>query len=371
MIPVCEPLLGEKELEYLTNCVKSNWISSRGSYIDEFEQKFASYCGSKYGVTTTSGTTALHLALVTKGIGKGDEVIVPTLTMSASLYPIVYTGATPVLVDSEPVTWNIDVGKIEARITGKTRAIMPVHLYGHPCDMDAIMALARKHHLYVVEDAAEVHGALYKGRKAGAIGDTGCFSFYANKIITTGEGGMVVTDNEELATRARILKDQAHSPQKHFFHEMIGFNYRMTNLQAALGVAQLEKIERYIEMRRKNAADYNRRLKEIPGITLPAEREWARNVYWMYAILIQDEFGMTRDELRAKLWEKGIETRDFFIPMHYQPCFHKLGLFRGESYPVAEELGRRGMFLPSSTGLTSEQKEYICDCIQEIYRSRH
>ncbi len=369
MISVCEPLLGERELEYVANCVKTNWISSRGSYIDEFEQRFAEYCGCKYGITTTSGTTALHLALVTMGIGKGDEVIVPTLTMAASLYPIAYTGATPVLVDSEPKTCNIDVNKIEAKITKKTRAIMPVHLYGHACDMDPIMALARKYHLYVVEDAAEAHGALYRGRKAGSIGDMGCFSFYANKIITTGEGGMVVTNNEEPANRARILKDQAHSPQKHFFHEMIGFNYRMTNLQAGLGLAQLEKIEQFVEMRRQNAAYYNSRLKEIPGITLPTEREWARNVYWMYAIVIQDEFGMTRDELRAKLQEKEIETRDFFIPMHLQPCFHKLGLFKGESYPVAEEMGRRGMFLPSSTGLTLKQKEYVCNCIEEAYHA--
>lgn len=367
-IPVCEPLLGEKELEYAENCIKTNWISSMGSYIGEFEQQFAAYCGCKYGITTTSGTTALHLALVAKGISKGDEVIVPTLTMAASLFPIVYTGAKPVLVDSEPMTWNIDVSKIEEKITKKTKAIMPVHLYGHMCDMDPIMELAKKYNLYVTEDAAEVHGATYKGRKSGSCGDSGCFSFYANKIITTGEGGMVVTSNEELAACARLLKDQAHSPQKKFFHESIGFNYRMTNIQAGMGLAQLENIEKYVEMRRQNAAYYNSRLKNVPGIIVPTEKPWARNVYWMYAIVIQDEFGVTRDDLRKKLLEKEIETRDFFIPMHLQPCFHKLGLFKGEKYPVAEEMGRGGMFLPSSTGLTTEQKDYICECIEGIYQ---
>jgi perosamine synthetase len=370
MISVCEPLTGERELEYITECIKTNWISSKGKYIEEFEDKFARYCGCKYGVTTTSGTTALHLALASLGIGEGDEVIVPTLTMSASLFPIVYTGAKPVLVDSEPETWNIDVTKIEEKITPKTKAIMPVHLYGHPCDMDPIIEIAKRYSLYIVEDAAEVHGAEYKGRKAGSIGDMGCFSFYANKIITTGEGGMVVTNDEKLADRARRLKDLAHSPQKRFLHTDIGFNYRMTNIQAGMGLAQLERIDEFVEMRRQNALFYNRRLQELPGITLPAEKKWAKNVYWMYAIVIRDEFGLTRDELMARLAEKGIETRAFFIPMHLQPCFRNMGLFVAESYPIAEELGRRGLFLPSSTGLTLEQKTYICDTMKEIQQSK-
>jgi perosamine synthetase len=370
MISVCEPLTGERELEYITECIKTNWISSKGKYIEEFEDKFARYCGCKYGVTTTSGTTALHLALASLGIGEGDEVIVPTLTMSASLFPIVYTGAKPVLVDSEPETWNIDVTKIEEKITPKTKAIMPVHLYGHSCDMDPIMEIAKRYNLYIVEDAAEVHGAEYKLRKAGGIGDMGCFSFYANKIITTGEGGMVVTNNEKLADRARRLKDLAHSPQKRFLHTDIGFNYRMTNIQAGMGLAQLERIDEFVEMRRQNAMFYNRRLQELSGITLPAEKEWAKNVYWMYAIVIRDEFGLSRDELMARLAEKEIETRAFFIPMHLQPCFRNMGLFEGESYPIAEELGRRGLFLPSSTGLTLDQKTYICDTIKEIQRAR-
>ncbi|MGA2670064.1 MAG: DegT/DnrJ/EryC1/StrS family aminotransferase [Dehalococcoidia bacterium] len=370
MIRVCEPLIGERELQYIANCIQTNWISSKGKYIDEFEQKFSSYCGCKYGITTTSCTTALHLASVALGIGKGDEVIVPTFTMSASLFPIVYTGAKPVLVDSDPVTWNIDVTKIEEKITKNTRAIMPVHMYGHPCNMDPIMEIALKYNLFVVEDAAEVHGAEYKGKKAGGIGDAGCFSFYANKIITTGEGGMVVTNNAQLADKVRRLEDLAHSPQKRFLHTDIGFNYRMTNIQAGMGLAQLERIDEFVEMRRQNARFYNSYLGALPGITLPSEAEWAKNVYWMYAIVIRDEFGLSRDDLRKELEKKGIETRDFFIPMHVQPCFRNMGLFVGETYPVAEELGRRGLFLPSSTGLTLEEKAYICQSVKEIQQRK-
>ncbi len=366
MIPVCEPLTGEKELRYATDCLKTNWISSLGKYIGEFEQKFAEYCGCKYGVTTTNGTTALHLALVSLGIGNGDEVIVPAFTMAASVFAIVYTGAKPVLVDSEPETWNMDVTKIEEKITKKTKVIMPVHIYGHPCDMDPVMEIAKGHDLYVVEDAAEAHGAEYKGKKAGNLGDIGCFSFYANKIITTGEGGMIVTNSEEIADRARRLKDQAYSPQKRFLHSDIGFNYRMTNIQAAVGLAQLEKIDQFVEMRRQNAYFYNSRLKELPGITLPPEKERVKNVYWMYSIVIEDEFGLTRDQLMGKLREKEIGTRSFFFPMHLQPCFINMELFDGESYPVAEELGEKGLYLPSSSGLTTEQKEYICNSIREI-----
>jgi len=365
-ISVCEPVMGERELEYVTDCIRTNWVSSKGRYIEDFERKFAEYCGCKYGVTTTSGTTALHLALASSGIGKGDEVIVPTLTMTASLFPIIYTGAKPVLVDADPETWNIDVAQIEARITDKTKAIMPVHLYGHPCDMDPIMDIASKYRLTVIEDAAEVHGAEYKGKKAGGIGDMGCFSFYANKIITTGEGGMVITNDQEKAELARRLKDLAHAPWKRFLHTHIAFNYRMTNIQAGLGLAQLERIDEFIEMRRQNAFFYNSRLKKVPGIVLPPEKEWAKNVYWMYSIVISNEFGMTRDELMEKLAERGIETRAFFIPMQLQPCFRDIGLFTAENYPVAEELGRRGMFLPSGSGLTLEQKVHVCDAIAEI-----
>jgi perosamine synthetase len=366
MIPVCEPFIGTKEAEYVADCLRTNWISSKGKYIEQFEQSFSRYCGCKFGISTTSGTTALHLAIASLGIGVGDEVIVPTFTMAATVFAIMYTGAKPVLVDSEAETWNIDVSKIEERITPRTKAILPVHIYGHPCDMDPILDIATRHRLYVIEDAAEAHGAEYKGKRAGGIGDVGCFSFYGNKIITTGEGGMVVTNNPEVADRARALKDLAFSREKRFLHTDIGFNYRMTNIQAAIGLAQFEKIDELVERRRRNAMLYNSILRGVRGIRLPPEKEWAKNVYWMYSIMVDEGFGMSRDDLMKHLADRGIETRAFFIPMHQQPVFAQMGLFKGESYPVAEELAVKGLYLPSGSGLTREQIERVCTAIREI-----
>lgn len=367
MIPVCVPLLGAKELEYVTECIKTNWISSKGRYVEEFEEKFAEYCGCKYGITTTSGTTALHLALASIDLKTGDEVIIPASTMIATAFAVVYCGVKPVLVDAEPETWNIDVEKIEEKITNKTKAIMPVHIYGHPCDMDPIMKLARGHDLYVVEDAAEAHGAEYRGKKTGGIGDIGCFSFYANKIITTGEGGMLVTNDEEIVEKAKSLRNLCFPKEKRvYLHSEVGYNYRMTNIQAAIGLAQFERMDELAEMRRRNAHLYNECLKDIKGIKLPPEKEWAKNVYWMYSILIEDEFGMSRDKLMKELEKKGIETRTFFIPMHKQPVFQNMGLFKGENYPVAVELARRGMYLPSSSGLKEEEISYVCNAIRDI-----
>ncbi|OGO21373.1 MAG: hypothetical protein A2144_03880 [Chloroflexi bacterium RBG_16_50_9] len=365
MIPVCEPLIGEKELEYAIDCIKAGWISSQGKYIRKFEEKFAAYCGCKYGIATTSGTTALHLAVASLGLQRGDEVIVPAFTNAASAFAVVYCGAVPIFIDAELETWNIDTSKIEPRITKRTRAIMPVHIYGHPCDMDPIIELAERYGLSVIEDAAEAHGAEYRGRKVGGIGDVGCFSFYGNKIITTGEGGMIVTNSAELAEKARVLKNLAFSPERRFLHYHIGFNYRMTNVQAAVGLAQFERIDKFIEMRRHNAHRYHSLLGDIKGIRLPVEKEWARNVYWMYSIVIEDDFGLTRDELMARLTEKGIETRTFFIPMDQQPVFREMGI-NGESCPVAGELSRKGLYLPSGSGLLPEQIEYICRIIREI-----
>jgi perosamine synthetase len=369
MIPVCEPFLEGKELEYVTDCLKTNWISSQGKYIEEFEDKFANYCGCKYGISTTSGTTAIHLALASLGIGPNDEVIVPTFTMISTVFAIIYTGATPVLVDAEPETWNIDVARIEERVNDKTKAILPVHIYGHPCDMEPIMEVARKYNLWVIEDAAEAHGAEYKGRKAGSIGQVNCFSFYANKIITTGEGGMVVTSDEKIAEKARALKDLAHSKQKRFLHTDLGFNYRMSNIQAAIGLAQFEKIDELVERRRAHAYLYNSLLKDVGGIKLPPEKEWAKNVYWMYSILVEDRFGMSRDELMGKLKEKGIDTRRFFIPIHQQPVFADRNLFAGESYPVSEAFSKKGLYLPSGSGLTREQIEYVCRVIKQLKKA--
>ena len=366
MIPVNQPLISKNALRYITDCIKTGWISSAGSYLKEFEKNFAEFLGIKHAITTTSGTTALHLALLTLGIKKGDEVILPSHTMMASAAAIVYTGATPVLVDVERDTWNMDVRQIESKISKNTKVIMPVHIYGHPVDMDLIMSLAKKYHLYVVEDAAESTGAEYKGKLTGTIGNIGCFSFYANKIITTGEGGMVVTNNDKIANHARILKDLAHSPKKRFLHEEIGYNFRMTNMQAALGVAQLEEVEKYIEKKQWMAALYKERLSEIEGLTLPIEHSWAKNVYWMYGILVEKEFGTPRDEFMKKLSENGIDTRTFFIPMHKQPALLKLGLFKGEKYPISDEIGLKGLYLPSGLTITKEQIEIVCKTIKDI-----
>ncbi len=368
MIPVCVPLLNGKELEYVEDCVKTNWISSKGRYVDAFEKNFSQYCGTKHGITASNGTASLHLALASIGLKEGDEVIVPTFTMISSVLAIVYCRAKPVLVDAEPETLNMDVTQIEEKITDKTKAILPVHIYGHPCDMDPIKSLAKKHGLYIVEDAAEAHGAEYKGKKAGGIGDVGCFSFYANKIITCGEGGMIVTNDEGIAARARSIKDLSFEKGKErvYLHSEVGYNYRITNLQAAVGLAQFERIGELVEMRRRNAHLYGDFLENVHGLRLPIEKSWAKNVYWMYSILVEPGFGVGRDELMKKLAEKGVETRSFFVPMHKQPVFRKMHLFGGERYPVGEELSQKGLYLPSSSGLKIDEIRYICDTVAGI-----
>jgi len=364
-IPVAEPLIGDKELAYVTDVVKSGWVSSQSKYVTEFEEKFSAYCGAKYGIATSSGTAALHLAMATLDIGKDDEVILPTFTMIATANAIAYTGAEPVLVDSELSTWTIDVEKIEEKITAKTKAIVVVDIYGHPVNMDPVLDIAEDHDLYVIEDAAESHGAEYKGRKIGNLGDITCFSFYANKIITTGEGGMLVTNNEEIAEKARWLRGLAFGRfGKHFYHEALGFNYRMSGLQAALGLAQLEQIEKFVSIHRENAKLYNSLLRELGDqVTLPPEAPWAKNVYWMYSILIEDTFGISRDELMKNLENDGIETRTFFYPIHVQPIYAKH--FIGEKFPIADELSRKGVNLPSGNSLTAQEVTYICECVKK------
>lgn len=362
-IPVCEPTLGGRELEYVTQAVQTNWISSAGSFIKDFEALFAEKCGAKYGVACANGTVALHLALSTLGLEPGDEVIVPTFTMIATINAVTYCGATPVLVDSEPCTWNLHVDDVARKITPRTKAIVLVHTYGHPVDMDSLDAVAQRHGIPVFEDAAEAHGARYKGRPVGGLGRAACFSFYGNKILTTGEGGMVTTNDEEIARLAWNLRDHAFSHERHFWHKFVGFNYRMTNLQAAIGLAQTERLEEYVAMRRYNAAQYTARLKEIPGITTPPQAEWAENVFWMYGILVDENaYGMNRDQLRKVLADNGVETRTFFIPMHCQPVYWEA--FKGQRFPVAEDLCRRGFYLPSSSSLTLAEIDYISNLIR-------
>lgn len=368
MIPVCEPTLIGNEAKYVKDCLDTNWISSNGKYIEEFEDAFSKFCNTKYGVSCCNGTAALHLALKALGIGKGDEVIIPTFTMIATCNSVIYSGAKPVLVDSEAETWNIDHNKIEEKINKNTKAIMPVHIYGHPVDMDAIKKIAEKYHLDVIEDAAEGHGAEYKGKKIGSLSDVAAFSFYANKIITTGEGGMIVTNNEKIAEKAKSLRNHAFGKPR-FIHTEVGFNYRMTNIQAAIGLAQTENADKLVEARIRNAATYNKLLKNIKGLTLPPKKEWAKNVYWMYGVLIEDDFGLNMEEVREELMKSGVDTRAFFIPMHKQPAFIKEDeLFPNihGSYPVSEQLSNKGLYLPSSSSLTEAQIREICEIIKSI-----
>lgn len=368
MIKVSEPIIGEEEISNAVEALRKGEISgSFGGFISEFEDNFANYCDCKYGVAVNNGTTALHLAVASLEIKDGDEVIVSAFTNMATAFSVVYNNAVPVPVDSEPETWNIDVTKIAEKVTKKTKAILPVHIYGHPVDMDPILEIAKNYNLYVIEDAAEAHGALYKGKKIGSLGDAACFSFYANKIITTGEGGMITTNNEEVAKKAGILKNLAYGKISRFKHEYIGFNYRMPNLQAAIGSAQLSKVDKLIEKKRKIAAAYNKYLINIPEIQRPIEKEWARNVYWMYHIVLKDGFPMSREKFMNELHQKGIETRTSFSHFNQQPIFKKMGLVKNESMPIADFLSERGLYLPSGLGLSEVELSYICDSIFNLY----
>ena len=362
---VSEPLLDGNEAAYVAECVSAGWISSAGAFVRRFEDEFAAAVGCEHGVACSSGTAALHLALGAAGVGPGDEVVIPTFTMIATANVVRLLGADPVLVDSEPDTGNLDPALVAARLGPRTKAIVPVHIYGHPAEVDPLREVADAAGAALIEDAAEAHGASYRGRPAGSLGDAAAFSFYANKVITTGEGGMVTTDDPALAARARELRDHAFSAERHFWHRSVAFNYRMGNLQAAVGVAQTERLAELVEARRRNARRYSAALGEIPGIGVPGERPDVRSVFWMYAITIGDEFGVSRDELRRRLAARGIETRTFFVPIHLQPAyFHR---HRGERYPVAEELGRTGLYLPSGPGLGEAEIDYV---VRELGRAR-
>jgi perosamine synthetase len=363
IIPVCQPTLSGNELKYITDAVETNWISSAGSYIPRFEALFAEKMGAHYGIACTNGTVALHLALATLGLQDGDEVIIPTFTMIATANAATYLGARPVLVDSEPYTWNMDLNHVEDAITPRTKAIVLVHTYGHPVDMDILNEIAARRGIFVLEDAAEAHGAVYKGRPVGSLGDAASFSFYGNKIITTGEGGMITTNRKDVARLAWNLRDHAFSTERHFWHKFVGYNYRMTNMQAAIGLAQTEQLEQFVHARRANAAYYTELLSQIPGIVTPPEAPWAKNVFWMYGILLNKEFGLSRDQLRNALAARGIETRTFFIPMHCQPIY--FDQYRGQRFPIAEDLCRRGLYLPSASSLTRENILTVVQAIKE------
>ncbi len=352
MIAVFDPIIGEEEINAVVAALRRGEISGTfGKSLADFEQAFADYCGCKFGIAVTSGTTALHLAVAAANIGAGDEVLVSSCTNIATALAVFHNGAIPIPVDSEDITWNLNLDLMEALITPKTKAIIPVHLYGHPVDMDALMKTAKDHNLTVIEDCAESHGAKCRGRMTGSFGDMGCFSFYANKVITTGEGGMVVTNNGTLAERLRLLRNLGFTKPR-FWHQVAGYNFRMTGYQAAMGLAQLGKIDQIIAEKRRVAQTYSRNLQSISGLQLPVEQKWAFNVYWMYAVVVKPEFGLTRDELAKALWVDGIETRTFFCPMNQQPFLKSQPGFRAVPCPVADRLWETGLYLPSTWNLS-------------------
>lgn len=375
MIPVSEPLFKGNEKKYLNQCIDDAWISSEGAFVKEFEEKFSSYLGLKYGVAICNGTAALETALYGIGVKKDDEVIMPSFTIISCAIAAIRLGAKPVLVDIEPETWTLDVSQIESKITDKTKAIMPVHIYGHPVDMDPVFELAARYNLKIVEDAAEVHGAEYlskakgnKWLKCGSMGDVAAFSFYANKIITTGEGGMVVTDDPVIAERAASYRNLCFKPEKRFYHTELGYNFRMSNLQAAIGVAQLERIEELISIKRTLGKYYRQRLSSIPSVRFQVEKPYARSVYWMYSIELDEASGIDAETMMAKLNEKGIDSRPFFMGLHAQPVLQEMGLFKNEKYPHTERAYKQGLYLPSGLALTEPQIDIVCNAIDEIIR---
>jgi perosamine synthetase len=382
MIPVNEPLIGQSEFEYVNECLSTGWISSAGRFIGEFEDKWASYCGMKYGIAMSNGTTALQAAVGCFNFEPGFQVIMPSFTIISCAQAVVYNGGIPVLVDCDPRTWCMDVDQVRAKLEkdfsdgkGHIKAIMPVHIYGHPVDMDPILELAQMYDLKIIEDAAEVHGAEYlagrntmnaQWKRCGSFGDISAFSFYANKLITTGEGGMVLTNDESLAERARSLRNLCFRPEQRFLHTELGNNFRLTNIQAAIGLAQLERIDEIIAKKRWMGYAYNERLRGIPCLQLPVEESWARQVYWMYGVVLDESIGMDAKEFARRLKEHGIETRPFFLGMHEQPVFHDMGYFIDTHYPVTERIARQGLYLPSGLTITEAQIDEVVKVVKTV-----
>lgn len=384
MIPVSEPLIGEKEIEYINECLRTGWISSAGRFIEEFEQKWAAYCGMKYGIAMSNGTTALQAAVGCVGLQPGDKVIMPTFTIISCAQAILYNGGVPILVDSDPRTWCMDVNQIQQKVEaemnkgdGKLKAIMPVHIYGHPVDMDPVREIADRYGLKIIEDAAEIHGAEYftgrstsnpQWKRCGGLGHISVFSFYANKLITTGEGGMVLTNNPDYADKARSLRNLCFHPEQRFHHKELGHNFRITNLQAAIGLGQLERIDEIIAKKRWIGKTYTERLQDISNLQLPVEETWARQVYWMYGLVLNESTGMDAVQFARELKENDVETRPFFLGMHEQPVFRDMGLFQNEKYPVAERIARQGLYLPSGLTLTELQIDTVCNTVRKVFQ---
>ncbi len=366
-IPVNEPLLNGNEKKYLNECIDTGWISSEGPFVKQFEAQLAAQMGRKYGIAVSNGSVALDAAVVALKIGQGDEVILPTFTIISCAAAIVRAGAVPVVVDCDQDTWNMNVSQIESKITPRTKAIIVVHIYGLPVHMEPLLTLADKHGLHIIEDSAEMHGQTYNGRPCGSFGAISTLSFYPNKHITTGEGGMLLTDNEHLAQRCSSLRNLCFQPQQRFVHEELGWNFRMTNLQAAMGVAQLERLDEFVERKRCMGQRYTELLSEIPGLQLPVPKtDYATNIYWVYGIVLKEEVPFDAKEAMRRLAHFKIGTRPFFWPMHEQPILQKMGFFDGVSCPVAERIARRGFYIPSGLALTNEQMEQVAHILREI-----
>lgn len=366
-IPVAAPVLAGNEKTYVLDCIESSWISSAGKYILEFEHAFAEFCGARHAISCNSGTAALHVALLALGVGSGDEVIVPTLTFVATANAVTYCGARPRFVDIEPDTWTLDPALVEAKITSRTKVILPVHLYGHVANMDAITEIARKHNLFVVEDAAEAHGAKFRGSRVGSLSDVAAFSFYGNKIISCGEGGMVVTNSEEVVRRAAQLRGQGVDATRRYWFPVVGYNYRMPNLAAAVGLAQLESIDWHLGRRREVASWYKSQLREVPGIGWQIETDDSEAVDWMFTIVMDQRIQVSRDDLMVRLAERGVETRPVFYPMHLLPTYQEMAADDGP-FPIAERVGRSGISLPTWSGLQRDDVVYVCDALRDCIR---
>ncbi len=367
MIPVSEPWIGEAEEKYLLDAFRSGWISSAGAYIDKFEREWARHCGRKHGISVSNGTTALEAAVAALELPVGSEIIVPSFTIISCAQAIIRNGLMPIYIDSDPKIWGMDVTKLESLVSSSTRAIMVVHIYGHPVDMDVVLDVAKRRDLKIIEDAAEVHGARYKGRICGGFGDLSTFSFYANKIICTGEGGMVVTDDDELARRLRSYRNLCFREDRRFLHTELGHNYRFTNLQAAIGLAQVEKIEQALKRKEWMGGLYNELLREVKDLELPPRTDWADNVYWVYGLVLGDSYPFDATALAESLKQKGIQTRPFFLGMHEQPAL-KAFTSPGRTFPVTERLSRRGLYLPSGLTITEDQVRASADALKAALR---
>jgi perosamine synthetase len=368
-IPVNAPLLNGNEKKYLSECIETGWISSEGPFVKEFEDKFAARVGRKHGIAVTNGTAALDAAVEALEIGPGDEVIMPSFTIVSCITQIVRSGAIPILVDSDPVTWNMNVKQIEAKISSNTKAIMVVHIFGLPTDIDPVLEIANRYSLKVLEDAAQMHGQTYHNLPCGSFGSISTFSFYSNKHITTGEGGMIVTNDDQLAESCRSLRNLCFQPHKRFVHKRLGWNLRMTNIQAAIGLAQLERLDEFIAQKRRMGAFYTERLKDLQFIQLPVNStKYAENHYWIYGLVLDESLGMDAETVISQLTKKGIGTRPFFCPMHLQPVLKDRGLFQNEEYPVAERLFKQGFYIPSGLALTLNQMDRVVQAVKEVLK---